>query len=140
MVGFVGQVIIKGADRGDFPSSGCGIKAIIRIPAVLEPNPIPAEVGHVAVDVRQGDAGHKVQVHIHNVDLVQLLFGEGRVTDLLHVAEEIPQIQIVFVHSPFGMGFDGFVIRQKVPQDLRCFGAVIVHDFVPVYLRFGAVV
>ena len=123
----IGQVIIKGPDGGDFPGSGCGIEAVFRIAAVLVLHAVTAEIGHIAIDIRQRDTGHEVQIHIHDVDLIQLLVRKRGVTNLFHVAEEIPQVQKVFVDRSLGMGFDGLMIGQKIPQDLRCFSAVINH-------------
>ena len=69
-MGLVGQVIVKGADRGDFSGTGRGVQAVVRMGAVLKPDPIPAEVGHIAVNVRQLDAADKFQIYVHNTDLI----------------------------------------------------------------------
>ena len=62
---------------------------------------------------RQGEHANfrnKIQIHIHNVDLIQRKVFERRITDLLEISEEIPQVQKVFVHSPLGVALDRFVI------------------------------
>lgn len=130
---FVGQVVIKRPDSGNFPGPGRGVQAVIGIAAVLMLNAVTAEIGHVAVDIRQRHAGHEIQIHIHDVDLIQRFAGELRVTDLFHVAEEIPQVQEVFVDRALGMRFDSLVVREKIPQNLRRFGAVIRHIEQEVY-------
>ena len=80
---------------------------------------LAAEIRHVAIDVRQCDAAQKRQVNIPDVDGVQRLITQCRITDLLHVAEEIPHIQVVFVHRSLGMGLDGFMIAEEIKQQLR---------------------
>ena len=124
----IGEVVVKRPDRGDLSGPGCGVQAVAGIPAVLVLDPVPAEVRHVAVNVRQGHGGHEVQIHVHNADLIQRPVTQGWVPGLLEIAEEIPQVQKVFVHGPLGVGFDGLVVREKVPQNLRRFGAVISHN------------
>ena len=69
-MGLVGQVIVKGADRGDFSGTGRGVQAVVRMGAVLKPDPIPAEIGHIAVNIRQRDTGYKIQINIQNTDFV----------------------------------------------------------------------
>ena len=110
MVGLVGQVVVKGSDGGDLPGPGRGVETVVGIGAVVVLDPVAAEVSHVAIDVRQGHRRHKLQIHIHDVDFIQRFSGECRITDLLHVAEEIPKIKEVFVDGALGMGLDGFVI------------------------------
>ena len=134
-MGLVGQVIVKGADRGDFSGTGRGVQAVVRMGAVLKPDPIPAEIGHVAVNVRQLDAADKFQIHVHNTDLIQRLVSQIGITDLFHIAEEIPKIQVVFIYGTLGMGLDGLVIRKKIPQDLRRFGTIIRHSWLAGYSR-----
>ena len=134
-MGLVGQVIVKGADRGDFSGTGRGVQAVVRMGAVLKPDPIPAEIGHIAVNVRQLDAADKFQIHVHNTDLIQRLVSQIGITDLFHIAEEISQIQVVFIYGALGMGLDGLVIRKEIPQDLRCFGTIIRHSRLAGYLR-----
>ena len=103
--------------------------------AVLKPDPIPAEIGHVTVNVRQLDAADKFQIHVHNTDLIQRLVSQIGITDLFHIAEEISQIQVVFIYGALGMSLDGLVIRKEIPQDLRCFGTIIRHSRLAGYLR-----
>ena len=134
-MGLVGQVIVKGADRGDFSGTGRGIQTVVRMGAVLKPDPIPAEIGHVAVNVRQLDAADKFQIHVHNTDLIQRLVSQIGITDLFHIAEEISQIQVVFIYGALGMSLDGLVIRKEIPQDLRRFGTIIRHSRLAGYLR-----
>ena len=134
-MGLVGQVIVKGADRGDFSGTGRGVQAVVRMGAVLKPDPIPAEIGHVAVNVRQLDAADKFQIYVHNTDLIQSLVSQVGITDLFHIAEEIPKIQVVFVYGTLGMSLDGLVIRKKIPQDPRGFGTIILHTWLAGYLR-----
>ena len=134
-MGLVGQVIVKGADRGDFSGPGRGVQAVVRMGAVLKPDPIPAEIGHVAVNVRQLDAADKFQIHVHNTDLIQRLVSQIGITDLFHIAEEISQIQVVFIYGALGMSLDGLVIRKEIPQDLRCFGTIIRHSRLAGYSR-----
>ena len=52
---------------------------------------------------------------------------QGRITLLLEVAEKIPQVQEVFVHSFLRMGFDCFVVRQEVAKNPRRLISIIHH-------------
>ena len=54
----IGEVVVKRPDRGDLSGPGRGVQAVAGIPAVLVLDPVPAEVRHVAVNVRQGHGGH----------------------------------------------------------------------------------
>ena len=112
---FIGQVIVKRPDGSDLPGPGGRCQAVFRAAAVLVLNAVPAQIGHIAVDIRQRDRRHKRKIHIHDVDLIQRFIRQVRITDLLHIAEEIPQVQIIFIHRPAGMRFDGFMVSQKIP-------------------------
>ena len=123
----VGQVVVEGPDGGDFPGPGGGVQAVSGPGAVGVLDPVPSQIRHVAVDVRQGHRAHEVQIHIGDIDLVQSFSSQRWVAGLLEISEEIPQVQIVLIGRPAGMGFDGLMVRQEVPQDLRCLSAVIRH-------------
>ena len=43
---------------------------------------------------------------------------QRRIPGPLQIAEKIPQVQIVFVHRPLGVGLDGLMIRQEIQQNL----------------------
>ena len=60
---------------------------------------LAAQIGQIAVNIRQRDGGDEVQINVPDIDLVQPLISQRRVADLLQVPEKIPHIQIVFVHS-----------------------------------------
>ena len=72
---------------------------------------VPAEVGHVAVDIRQGYAGDKVQIYVLDVDFIQISVCKTWIANLLHVTEEIPKVQKIFVHRPSGMCLDSLMVR-----------------------------
>ena len=124
---FVCQVIIEGANGGQLPGAGGGREAVLGIAAVVMLGPVAAEIGKIGVNIRQRDFRNKIQIHIHNVDLIQRKVFERRITDLLEISEEIPQVQKVFVYSPFGVGFDSFMVSQKLPQDIRRISLLIDH-------------
>ena len=86
---------------------------------------ITAKIGQIAVNVRQCDAGNEVNIHVTDVDLVQRFTGKRRVTLLLQIAKEISHIQIVFIHGALRMRFDGFVVAEKIQQQLGRIGTVI---------------
>ena len=101
-------------------------------------DPIPAEVVHVAVDVAEGNGAGQIQIQVVDGDLVQL-GGPGRQTALqLDVAEEIAQVQIVFVRGFFGMALNGLMVDQEVPQQLGRvpFIVVSVHSLPPTQQNF----
>ena len=125
LVGLIGEVVVERADACDLPGSGSGVQTVLRVAAVGVKNPVTAEIGHVAVDVREGHGSHESQIHIRDVDLVQCLAGKRPVAALLQVAEEVSEIQIIFVYSALGVSLDGLMVRQEIPEDRRRFGTVI---------------
>ena len=127
MVGLIGQITVKRPNSGNFPGPGRGVQAIFRAAALLIQNPVPAEISHVAVDICQGHTGSKVQINIQDTDSIQRQPGQGRIAGLLEIPEKVPQIQEIFVNRASGVGFDGFVVRQEIPQDWRRFRSVICH-------------
>ena len=123
----VGEVIIKGADRSDLAGPGGRVEAVVGIAAILVADPVTAEIGHVAVDVRQGDAGDKVQIDVPNVDLIQRKTSQRRVSGQFEIAEKISQVQEIFIHCALGVGFDRLMVRQKITQNLWSFRTIISH-------------
>ena len=126
-MGFIGQVIVERPNRRQLPGAGGRVKPIVRIPAVLVLNAVPAQIGHIAINIRQRYRGDQFQIDVLDVDLVQRQARQAGVPRLLQIAEEIPQVQKVFVHGLFGMGLDGFMICKKVPQDRWGLCSVITH-------------
>ena len=118
-VTFVADIVEKGADRGQLPRTGGRVQTFVRIFTMLVLHTFSAEIRHVAVDVRQRDGTQKGQVDVPDVDGVQGLVRQRRIADLFHVAEEIPHIQVVFVHRPLGVRFDGLVVAEEIQQQLR---------------------
>ena len=84
-----------------------------------------AEIRHIAVDIRQRDGTQKRQVNVTNIYSVQWFVRQRRIADLLHVAEEIPHIQVVFVHRSLGVRFDGLMITEKIKQQLWRVQAIV---------------
>ena len=123
----IGKVIIKGTDRGDFPRSGCGSQAIIGIGAVVVLGAVAAEVGHIAVNIRQRHIRNKSKIHVHDINFVQRSTGKRWISQRFQITEKIPQIQVIFVDSPPGMGFDRFMVRKKFPQNRRRIRLIIDH-------------
>ena len=74
----------------------------------------------------------EVDANVAYVDLIQGTVRKSRVSELLHIAEEIAQVQIIFINGFLRMGFHRFVVRQKLQQDLRRVRSVIHgHDIAP---------
>ena len=86
---------------------------------------IPAEIGHVAIDIRQCDGFYQRKVDVHDIDLVEGQALQRGITKLLDVTEEIAQIKIVFVHGALRVRFDGLVIAEKVRQYPRRLCAIV---------------
>ena len=107
----VGEVVEEGTERGDFPGPGGGAEAVLGPDAVLLLGTVPAEIGQISVDVRQGDGADKVDIHVQDGDLVPGRVTERTVPGLLHVAEKISQVQKIFVYGFLRMGLDVFVVR-----------------------------
>ena len=126
-MGLLGKIVEEGAEGGDFPGTGGGGESVASPAAVGLLGPVAAEVGQIAVDVCQGDGADKRDVHVQDGNLVPGRILERTVPGLLHIAEEIAQIQKVLVHGFPGVRLDGLVVRQKVPQDLGRFVLVAVH-------------
>ncbi len=114
----VAEIAVKGANGGQLSGTGGGVESLFRALAILVQHPIPTEVGHIAVDIRQRHRGDEVPIHIPDADLIHRDIPQSRVTGLLQVAEKIPQIQKILVHSPLGVGLNGLMVGQKVQQQL----------------------
>ena len=52
---FIAQIVEERPDRGQFPCAGSGIQSFVRIFTILMLYAVTAEIGHVAVDIRQRD-------------------------------------------------------------------------------------
>ena len=132
-VDLVAQIPIKGADGGQLPGPGGGVQSLGGPVAVGVKHPVPAEVGHVGVDFRQGHGAHEGQVHVPDVHGLHGLLLQRRIPGPFQIAEKIPQVQIIFVHRPLGVGLDGLMIRQEIQQNFR--GILpVVHGFAPRFL------
>ena len=68
----VGQVVVKGSQRGNFARSVRSIQTILRFNTILMQNPFTTQIRHVTIDVCQRDRGYEIQIDIHNVNLVKL--------------------------------------------------------------------
>ena len=109
-MGLVGEVVEKGAEGGDLPGPGGGAEAVLGPAAVLLLGPVPAEIGQISIDIRQGDGADKGSVHIHDGDLIPGRVPQRTVPGLLHVAKEVSQVQEIFVYSFLGVGLDGLMV------------------------------
>ena len=89
---------------------------------------LAAQIGHIAVDVRERDGGYEIEIDVQNGYFIQLQTAQRRVARLLEITEKVPQIEKVFVHGFSGVRLDRFMVRKKVAQDRRRFGTVIVHE------------
>ena len=101
-------------------------------------DPITAEIAHIAVHVAEGHRASQVQIQVVDGDLIQLS-GPGRQAALqFDVAEEIAQVQVVFIRSFLGMSLDGLMVDQKVPQQLGRiqFIVISVHSLPPTQQNF----
>ena len=88
---------------------------------------IAAQIGHVPVDIRNRYFFNKIEVHIHDGDLIELQVAQRRIPRLLEVAEKVAKIQKILVNRAPGVRFDRFMIRKKIAQDRRRFCVVIRH-------------
>ena len=96
--------------------------------AVLMQHTVTAQVAHIIIDIAERHVFDEIEIDIHNVDFAELAALERRITDLLEIAEKIPHVEEVFIDGVLRVRFDGFVVRQKVPQNRRRFGAIIDHS------------
>ena len=127
-MGFVGKIIEKRADSRDFSDLRRGLQAIFRCRALLVAYSLPAEVRHVTIQFRKSHTGDKIHANVSNVNLIQPLSGKlFRSAEPLQVAEKVPQIQIILIHSLGRMRFDRLMIREKIPQDFRRVFLIIHH-------------
>ena len=109
-MGLVGEVVEEGAERGNLPGPSGGAEAVLGPDAVLLLGTVPAEIGQISVDVRQGDGADKVDIHVQDGDLVPGRVTERTIPGLLHVAEKISQVQEIFIHGFLRVGFDGLMV------------------------------
>ena len=137
-VDFVGQILVKRADRCNFTRSGGSIETIAGGVAVLVQYALAAQIGHIAVDVCERDGGHEIEVDVQNGYFIQLQTAQRWVARLLEITEKVPQIEKVFVHGFSGVRLDRFMVGKKVAQDRRRFGTVIVHELSQKQLSFKA--
>ena len=79
---------------------------------------IPAQVRQIAVNIRQRNARDEINVDVADVDSVQRLVGQRRIALLLQIPEEIPHVQIVFIHRALGVRLDGLVVTEEIQQQL----------------------
>ena len=68
---FVCEVIIKGTDRCEFTGAGGGGESIIGIAAVVMLGAVSAEICKIGLNILQSHTGNKIQIYIHNIDLIQ---------------------------------------------------------------------
>ena len=122
---FIAQVVEKRADSRQLPGPGGRRQPFVRTFTIVELGALPAQIGHVAVNIRHGDGFHKGKIYIHDVDLLQRPRPQGRVPDLLHVAEKVPQIQKILIHRAPAVGLDGLMIGQELRQYTGRLRAVI---------------
>ena len=99
---------------------------------------LAAQIGHIAIDIRERDGGHEIEIDVQNGYFIQLQTAQRRVARLLEITEKVPQIEKVFVHGFSGVRLDRFMVGKKVAQDRRRFGTVIVHELSQKQLSFKA--
>ena len=88
--------------------------------------PVTAQVIHVGVDIAQRDRPGQVQIHVVNRNFIQLGGTRRFAFFNLHIAEEVAQIQVVFIHRFSGVTLNGLMIHQKVPQNRRSSQTVVI--------------
>lgn len=81
--------------------------------------PVAAQVRQIVVDVRQADRADEREIDVADVDLIERKLVELGISGTLHIAEEIAQIQIVFIDRALRVRLDRLVVREKIEQDLQ---------------------
>ena len=96
-------------------------------------DPVTAEVAHVAVHVTEIHRTGQIQIQVADVDLIQRRVTGHPAFFNFNVAEEVAQIQIVFVHGFLGVALNGLVVDQEVAEQLRSgqFVVIMVHGGFP---------
>ena len=122
---FIANIVKKRTNCSQFTGARSSVQTFVRNFTILVLYTITAKIGQIAVNIRQCDAGNEVNIHVTDVDLVQRFAGKRRITLLLQIAKEISHIQIVFIHGALRMRFDGFVVAEKIQQQLGRIGTVI---------------
>ena len=89
---------------------------------------ISTEIGHIVVNIRQRNLLYKADVYITYRDFVQRKTLQGGGFLPLQIAEEIPEIQKIFVDRSGGVRFDGQMVAQKIPQNRGGFCAIVIHN------------
>ena len=88
---------------------------------------IPAEIGQITINLRQGNGTDKCNVHIHNRYFIPGQIPQRGIPGLLQISEEITKVQEIFVHSFLRVSFDCFMIRQEVAKDPGRLISIIHH-------------
>ena len=94
---FIGQIIVKRANRCNFSRSGRGIQAVVGHIAVLMQHAVTAQIGHVGVNIGQCYFFHKVEIDIHDGYFAQGTIAQRRIARLLQIAEKVAQVKKIFV-------------------------------------------
>ena len=74
-------------------------------------NPVIAQIDEELIDLRGGDPGNEVQIHVLDGNLIQVVvIGQPIIPENNQEPEKHPKVQIVFGDRAPGLTLDGFVI------------------------------
>ena len=121
----IAQIIEKRADGRELARAGSRAQSFVRNFTILVLQPVAAQVRQIVVDVRQADRADEREIDVADVDLIERKLVELGISGTLHIAEEIAQIQIVFIDRALRVRLDRLVVREKIEQDLRRIFSVI---------------
>ena len=111
LLGADGQILEKGLDGRKLSGSGGIFHAFAGMLGLGAVDPVVAQIHEELVDLRGGDPGDEVQIHVFNRNLIEVVvIGQPIIPEDDQEAEEHPEIQIVFGDRAPGLSLDGFVI------------------------------
>ena len=110
----VAKIVKKRTKCSHFSGPGRGRKSFVGMIAVRPVQSISTEVGQVTVNIRKGDGADELDANVAYVDLIQGTVRKSWVPELLHIAEEIAQVQIIFING-FENGLSPFRGKTETP-------------------------
>lgn len=106
----VTKIVKKRTKCGHFSGAGGSRKTPIRGFAVGAVQTVPTEIHEIAVYIGQRDRADEFDADVAYIDLIHGQIDKRRIAQLLHVTEEVAQIEIILIHGFLRMCFDSFVI------------------------------
>ena len=119
------QIFVEGFDGRKFPCSGGRRNAVIRRRGVRIRCTVISEIRQEIKDFRRGNLPNKFNVYIFNRNIIQPGIDGHVATHQLDEPKEHAKVEIVLGNGLLRLAFDGLVVCQKIPQNLRTIGVAL---------------